>query len=154
IAPYGAMAVATLRGREDAARELMKAAEKDLLQAGDGWGLTLVYAATAELCNALGRYEEALAAARQGAGDPNSLSDATWGRTELIEAAARCGEGELATKVLRLLSADMRSSGTDFALGIEARSHALLSDGELADGLFREAIERLGRTSVRVELSR
>jgi ATP/maltotriose-dependent transcriptional regulator MalT len=47
-----------------------------------------------------------------------------------------------------------RASGTDRALGIEARSRALLSSGDTADGLYREAIERTGRTRVRVDLAR
>ena len=110
--------------------------------------------ASAQLYNGLGRYEEALAAARQAAQDPTSVSPATWGLTELIEAAVRCGEREFATEALGRLSADMRASGTDFALGIEARARALLGDGDLAESLYREAIERLGRTNVRVELSR
>jgi DNA-binding CsgD family transcriptional regulator len=154
IAPYGAMVVAIFRGREEAARELIKATKTDVVQAGDGWGLSLVYSASAELYNGLGRYEEALAAARQAAQDPTSVSPATWGLTELIEAAVRCGEREFATEALGRLSSDMRASGTDFALGIEARARALLSDGDLAESLYREAIERLGRTNVHVELSR
>ena len=40
------------------------------------------------------------------------------------------------------------------ALGIEARSRALLTSGDSADLLYREAIERLGRTEVRPELAR
>ena len=154
IAPYGAMVVAIFRGREDAARKLIDATKTDVVQAGDGWGLSLVYSASAQLYNGLGRYEEALAAARQAAQDPTSVSPATWGSVELIEAAVRCGEREFATEALARLSADMRASGTDFALGLEARSRALLSAGEEADVLYRGAIERLGRTNVRVELCR
>jgi DNA-binding CsgD family transcriptional regulator len=52
------------------------------------------------------------------------------------------------------LSETTRASGTDWAMGIEARSRALLSDGEAAESLYREAIERLGRTRVRVALAR
>jgi DNA-binding CsgD family transcriptional regulator len=47
-----------------------------------------------------------------------------------------------------------RASGTDWALGVEARSRALLSDGDAADSVYREAIERLGRTRLRLPLAR
>ena len=73
---------------------------------------------------------------------------------ELVEAAARSGATELAADALDRLSAMTRASGTDWALGIEARSRALLSDGDAAERLYLEAIDRLGRTSIRVELAR
>ncbi len=73
---------------------------------------------------------------------------------EQVEAAARSGQPEPAALALRQLSESTRASGTDWAAGIEARSRALLSEGEVADGLYREAIERLERTRVRVELAR
>jgi DNA-binding CsgD family transcriptional regulator len=73
---------------------------------------------------------------------------------ELVEAGARSGETGRAAAALTRLSEITRSSGTDWALGIEARSQALLSDGEEADGLYREALERLGQTRVRVDLAR
>ena len=73
---------------------------------------------------------------------------------ELIEAAARTGQPERGIGALRRLVETTGAAGTDWALGIEARSRALLSDGESAERLYREAIERLGRTRVRVELAR
>ncbi len=73
---------------------------------------------------------------------------------EFIEAAARSGRAEGADDVLKRLAESTRASGTDWALGIEARSRALLSDGEAAEYLYREAIERLGRTRIRFELAR
>ena len=154
LAPYTAIALAVLRGREDAALGLIEATAQDVVQAGDGWGLTLLYSAWAELCNGLGRYDEALSAARQAAEDPTDFGSTTWGLVELIEAAVRSGERELGARVLERLSADTRASGTDFALGIDARCRALLSEGGAAEGFYREAIERLERTSVRVELCR
>jgi len=77
-----------------------------------------------------------------------------WGLTELIEAAARSGRTDLAAEALERLSEMTRASGTDWALGVEARSRALLSEGAAAERLYREAIGRLGRTRVRVELAR
>jgi DNA-binding CsgD family transcriptional regulator len=77
-----------------------------------------------------------------------------WGVVELIGAAARSGSPERGTDAVRRLSQSTRASGTDWALGVEARSRALLTDGESADPLYLEAIERLGRTRMRAELAR
>jgi DNA-binding CsgD family transcriptional regulator len=73
---------------------------------------------------------------------------------ELIEAAVRCGEHRLAERALERLAESTRASGTEWALGLEAGSRALLSDGEAAEGLYREAIERLARTRQHVQLAR
>jgi hypothetical protein len=73
---------------------------------------------------------------------------------ELIEAAVRSGKPGPAAEALRRLSDHTRASGTDWALGIEARSRALLSDNTAAERLYEEAIERLARTRIRVELAR
>jgi DNA-binding CsgD family transcriptional regulator len=73
---------------------------------------------------------------------------------ELIEAGARSGNSERAAEALARLSEITVASGTDWALGIRARSRALLSDGEEADRLYRAALERLGRTRVRADLAR
>jgi len=105
------------------------------------------------LYNGIGRYEDALDAARQAGEHPEELPSA-WGLVELIEAATRSGKAAGAADALQRLSESARASGTDWALGIEARSRALLSDGEAAERLYRQAIDRLGRTRVRVELAR
>jgi DNA-binding CsgD family transcriptional regulator len=110
--------------------------------------------ATAVLSNGLGRYDEALAAAEQGGKYPDELGVATWSMVELIEAAARTGCPERAAGALQRVSSAAAASGTDWALGIEARSRALVSEGESAERLYREAIERLGRTKVEVEVAR
>jgi DNA-binding CsgD family transcriptional regulator len=110
--------------------------------------------ASAVLYNGQGRYEEALAAAQQASAHPQELLFSTWGLVELIEAAARSGKPEPAAVALRRLSDKTRASGTDWALGIEARSRALLSGNEAAERLYREAVERLARTRVHVELAR
>jgi DNA-binding CsgD family transcriptional regulator len=121
---------------------------------GEGMGLAIIRWASAVLYNGLGRYEEALAAAQQASAYPHELLFSTWGLEELIEAAVRSGKPEPAADALRRLSDKTRASGTDWALGIEARSRALLSADADAERLYREAIERLGRTRVRVELAR
>ena len=109
---------------------------------------------TAVLYNGLGRYEEALAAARQATGYPEPLAFFNWALVELIEAAARSGKPEVAADALGRLSQTTTASGPDWALGVEARARALLSNGETAETLYRKAIERLERTRVRVELAR
>jgi DNA-binding CsgD family transcriptional regulator len=154
LAPYGALVLAAWRGREPDASALIKATVEEVEPRGEGMGLTAVHRATAVLCNGLGRYGDALAAAEQAGERPEELLFSTWGLVELIEAAARSGRPELAADALQRLSETTQASGTDWALGIEARSRALLSDGETADDLYRETIDRLGRTRVRVELAR
>ncbi len=154
IPPYAALGLAALRGRETEASELIEAATKDAERRGEGQGLTFVHWATAVLGNGLGRYEQALAAAKQASEDTPADLFANWAVAELIEAATRSGAPELAVGALQRLSATARASGTNWALGVEARSRALVSDGENAETLYREAIDRLGRTRLRWELGR
>ncbi len=77
-----------------------------------------------------------------------------WALSELIEAAARSGHLHLAADALERLTETTQAGDTDFGLGIEARSRALLSQGQAAEDLYREAIDRLGRTKLRPELAR
>ena len=120
---------------------------------GMAWLTTAVWA-TAVLNNGLGRYDEALAAAEQGTGYPDELGLAARSTAELIEAAARAGAPERAAGAMARLSEIATAADTDWALGIQARSRALLSDGESAERLYLEAIRRLGRTRIRAELAR
>jgi DNA-binding CsgD family transcriptional regulator len=116
--------------------------------------LSFVQWAAAVLFNSLGRYEEALAAAQRASEDSPAVQFASWALVELIEAAVRSGVPERAAGALQRLSGIARACGTDWALGAEARSRALVSDGEAAENLYREAIDRFGRTRQRVELAR
>ena len=77
-----------------------------------------------------------------------------WVLPELVEAAARSGDAELGRDALERLAETTKPVGSDVALGIEARCRALLSDGATSDELYREAIDRLGRTRLRPELAR
>ena len=77
-----------------------------------------------------------------------------WALPELVEAAARSGDSRLACDALKQLAAATQPAGTDWALGFESRCRALVTEGADADELYREAIERLGRTVVRPELAR
>ena len=106
------------------------------------------------LLNGLGRYQEAMASARRAAEETPELLISAWALPELIEAAARIGQTQIAAAPLERLAETARAAGTEWGLGIEVRSRALLSEGETAERLFREAIERLGRTRLRPELAR
>jgi DNA-binding CsgD family transcriptional regulator len=153
LAPYGAIGLAAWRGSEAAASELIEANIKGVMDRGEGQGLALIDWTNAVLYNGLGRHDAALAAAQRAAEHPGELPFA-WGLVELIEAATRSGKAERAEDALERLTQTTRASGSDWALGIEARSRALLSEGEAAERLYREAIDRLARTRVRVELAR
>src|SRR5439155_3581905 len=120
---------------------------------GEGIGVTFIEWLTAVLYNGLGRYPDALAAASTARRYPDELQSPLW-LHELVEAAVRSGEPERAADALEELSQMTGIIGTDWALGIEARSRALLSDGEAAERLYRRAIEHLARTEARVELGR
>jgi DNA-binding CsgD family transcriptional regulator len=154
VGPYGPLALAAWSGREAEAGQLIVATTTEMAARGEGQWLTAAHWATAVLNNGLGRYDQALIAAEQGSEYPDELGLATWSMVELIEAAARTGQPERAAGALRRLSETTCASGTDWALGIQARSRALLADGEPAERLYREAIQRLGRTRIRAELAR
>jgi DNA-binding CsgD family transcriptional regulator len=154
LARYVGLAHVTFQGREAEVTPLIEAATTELVRRGDGQGLRFVHWVTAVLHNGLGRYEEALAAAQQAGEDTHASWWRDWGLVELIEAAARSGKTELAVDALGQLSQATAASGTDWALGLEARSRALLTGGDAAEPLYRQAIEALGRTRVRVELAR
>jgi DNA-binding CsgD family transcriptional regulator len=152
--PYARLNLAGWRGQHGETSRLTAAGDRDATARGEGRTIGVGKYATAVLYNGLARYEDALAAARQATEYPGDLAFFTWGLVELIEAAARSAEADLAADGLRRLSEMTRTSGTDWALGIEARSRALLSEGESAETLYRQAIEALERTRVRAELAR
>jgi DNA-binding CsgD family transcriptional regulator len=154
LAPYGALGLAAFRGREAEASTLIEATLRDAPQRGEGLAVSAAEWASAVLNNGLGRYQDALAAARRASESPAELGFSNWAVVELIEAAARTGMTETAADACRRLAEMTSASGTDWGLGIEARSRALISEGEEAEHLYREAIARLGRTRVRAELAR
>jgi DNA-binding CsgD family transcriptional regulator/tetratricopeptide (TPR) repeat protein len=154
VGSYGPLLLAAWTGREAEAAHLITAATPEMMARGEGQWLTTAAWATALLYNGLGRYDQALAAAERGSEYPPELGLATWSMVELIEAAVRTGAPERAAGALRRLSEAASTAATDWALGIEARSRALLSDGEPAERLYLEAVQRLGRTRIRAELAR
>jgi len=154
VGPYGPLLLAAWAGREAEVTQLITAATAEMIARGEGQWQTTAAWATAVLYNGLGRYDQALTAAGQASENPHELGLATWSLAELIEAAVRTGAPKRAAGALRRLSERASAAATDWALGIQARSRALLSDDEPAERLYLEAIQRLGRTRIRTELAR
>jgi DNA-binding CsgD family transcriptional regulator len=145
--------LAAWRGDEAEALALFEAGKLEATARGEGMGLGVLEWSTALLHNGHGRYAEALSAAEQGAEqDDDGLF--AWTLAELIEAGVRSGATDAASSALDRLSERTQASGTDWALGIEAYSRALLSDGRDAEPLYREAVDRLARTRGAVNLAR
>ena len=150
---YVSLFLAAWRGEEAQALKLIDARARDATARGEGRAIGLADCATAVLYNGLGRYEAALVGA-QRACEHEDLVMFGWSLAELIEAGARSGARDAAAGALRQLEERTRAAGTDWALGILARSSALLEHGETADALYREAIERLERCRIVVHLAR
>ena len=148
-APYALLRLRGLQGRLAEA----SAASEQAAAAGTGVAIYAHWAAAVQY-NGLARYAEATAAARQATSNTFEYWVSAWALPELVEAATHTGDAELARDALERLTGTTQASGTDFALGIEARSRALLTSGDHADLQYREAIERLGRTELRPELAR
>ncbi len=121
---------------------------------GEGIGLSVLDWAAAVLYNGLGRYQEACSAALRVAARPHDLTPSMWVMAEVIEAAVRAGTPELAADAHRRLVSMAQASGTDWALGVAARSQALLVDDQRAEDFYVDAIRRLGRTRIAVDLAR
>jgi DNA-binding CsgD family transcriptional regulator len=150
---YAALLLAAWRGREADAK-LIEATREDFVRGNEGIGVVATQWASAIVFNALGRYEEACAAAELASEHPEDLPFSNWSLPELVVAAARTGNHERAEEAHARLSEMTFASPTEWALGAEAQSRALLSVGGEADALYRQAIERLDRTRVGVELAR
>jgi DNA-binding CsgD family transcriptional regulator len=149
----GRLALAGLRGDEALLSRLADAAEAEATTRGEGTVLTYAEHSRAILYNGLGRYESALPAA-QSASSRDELGASVRSLPELVEAANRCGNIEVAVEALERLTERTQATGTEWALGLEARSRALVScDGETEE-LYLEAIDRLGRCRVAPERAR
>jgi DNA-binding CsgD family transcriptional regulator len=145
--------LAAWRGRRANASEPIDAHARDAAARGEGRAIGGAAYASAVLFNGLARYELALAAALRAYEHPEEM----WSTLvvgELVEAATRTGQAERAADALEWLAVAAPACGTDWALGMEARSRALVSENEAAESCYREAIDRLGRTLLRAELAR
>ncbi|MFF4240097.1 AAA family ATPase [Actinomadura geliboluensis] len=155
VPSYGGMLVTAWQGREAEFTALMKKVAVEARRRGEGNALTVGAWAKALLCNSLGRYGDALAAVPEAAEDRLApVGAGPWALVEYIEAAARTDRFADAAVALRRLGEATLPAGTDWALGVHARSLAILSEDTAAEDRYREAIERLGRAGVRGELAR
>ena len=150
---YASLMLAAWRGNEADGLKLVEAARLEATARGEGMGLGVIEWATALLYNGCGRYAEALAAAQRGC-KHDDVGLFAWSLVELFEAGARSDDTDAASAALDRLSGRTQASGTDWALGIEASSRALLSDGSAAEPHYREAVERLARSRGVVHLAR
>ncbi len=140
--------LAALGGDEAEFSELVRSATTGAQARGEGVALSVAEFLSGTLYNGLGRYETALAAVLPA--EPHyDEAPAIWALTELIEAAVRCGQPDRAQRAFERVRETTRAAGTDWALGIEARCRALITDGDETEGLYHEAIERMGRTTIR-----
>jgi DNA-binding CsgD family transcriptional regulator len=156
IETFAALRVLTLQGREAEAAALIETTirEAEATGQGEGEGARMARWAASVLYNGLARYDEAAAAARQVIANAIGPWTSIWALPELVEAAARSGNTVLARDALEWLAESTEPVGNDFALGIEARSRALVTEGPTGEDLYREAIDRLSRTRRRPELAR
>ncbi|MFB4308272.1 AAA family ATPase [Actinomadura sp. GTD37] len=153
--PYGGLLVTAWQGRETEFTRLMRTVAAEARRRGEGSGLTVGAWAKALLCNGLGRYRDALDAVPEAAEDrPADLGSGPWALVEYIEAATRGGRFADAAVALRRLGEATAPAGTDWALGVHARSRALLSEDTAAEDHYRDAIDLLGRAGVGGELAR
>ena len=150
---YTALELVAWQGREAAAIPLIELCIEAAAASGEGRGITLAEYARAVLFNGLGRYEDACAAS-QRACEHDDLGLHAWALTELVESSSRTGNHDLSVDAVERLEERTRAAGTDWALGIEARSRALVSEGDDAELLYRDAIKRLERTRIAVHLAR
>ncbi len=154
FAHYTALVVVPWGGSEAATRAAIQAIVDDPALSTEGKALTATEWAAAVLYNGLGRWEDALVAARRGAAYPQEMGLSIWSRVELVEAASRLGRTEEAAEGARAIVELTEAAGTDWALGTAALVTALVSADADAEPHYREALARLRTTGVDVELSR
>jgi DNA-binding CsgD family transcriptional regulator len=150
---YGELMLAAWRGQEPQASELIEATVQEATARGLGRLVNFATVASSVLYNGLGRHDAARDAAWR-AFERDQLGDGPHVVPELAEAASRTGDVALVRAALAWLCERTRATPTEWAMGMEARVRALLSEGDAAERLYRESIDRLGRTRVRAELAR
>jgi DNA-binding CsgD family transcriptional regulator len=151
--PYIALLLAAWRGQATTASSLIEVMTREAQARGEGCAMAFAEYARATLHNGLGQYELASDAA-QKATAANEIVTSSWALYELVEAASRSGRLDVARDAVDRLSERLSASGTEWAKGTEARSRALVEDGERAEGLHRQAIELLGQCRMAAHLAR
>jgi DNA-binding CsgD family transcriptional regulator len=151
---YGALYLRAFQGHAAEVARLNEATIRDARAGGQGTAVEFTDLASAVLLNASGRYREAIAPAQAAADATPELVVAGWALLELVEAAARSGDRERAEHALARLAERNQFVASDWGYGVEARSRAFLADRTTAEDLYRDAIERLARTSLRPEHAR
>jgi ATP/maltotriose-dependent transcriptional regulator MalT len=154
LPPFAALRLRALQGDEAEASALIAATIEHAGARGQGLAVRVAQWAASVLYNGLARYDEAAEAARQVTARDIDPYPQMWALPELVEAATRVRDIGLASEAFGRLAEMTEPAGTDWALGIQARSRALLSEGASAERLYREAVERFGRTRLRPELAR
>ncbi len=144
---YHSLNLAAWRGVQTEAVDLIASAAAEGAAKGEGRLVGLTKLLSAILFNGLGRYDEALAAARECC-EYEDLGFYSWCLYELIEAAVHAGDNETAVSALRQFEQRAGASGTEWGLGVLAAARAMLGADETADDLFTEAVERLERAKV------
>ncbi len=147
---YAAYMLAATRGDQAQAQAVSLSGQRNAMGRGEGSAYGLHCSLTALLHNGHGRYGEALESAQQACEHEDVMAYG-WALVELVEAGVRAGQPTQAAAALDRLTERTGASGTEWALGIEARCRALLSDDE---SHYRESIERLARSRAAVELAR
>ena len=152
-APYGAIMLAAWRGAAREAEELISLTAQEVATRGEGIGIAICDYARAVLCNSLGDYDQAFKAA-SSACQAQEMVVENWALCELIEAAVRTGQLEAARAASDRLTYKAEATGAPWGMGLRSRGRALVQDGGAAEEAFRDALELLSGTSVRVELGR
>jgi DNA-binding CsgD family transcriptional regulator len=148
------MLLAAYQGQIPRTSTLVAATIEDSVLRGEGLGVDLARWCAAVMNVSVGRYAEALAVASPANTEVPGLYISTWMLPERIEAAVRNGQREIAADALREFKEHAFPGASDWGLGIQARSEAMLTDGAAAEDLYREAVARLSRTPIRTELAR
>ncbi|HJP74749.1 MAG TPA: helix-turn-helix transcriptional regulator, partial [Pseudonocardiaceae bacterium] len=154
LAPSSAVAVVAFRGDEAMAYTVFQAALDDATRRGEGVGITMTEWARAAFNNSLGRYPDAVSSAQRAIDPQSDLGSHVLPWVELIEGAVRSDQLKIAEDAYERLAEMATATGTPWALGMQTRSRALLSTGDEAESHYRQAIEHLGRTRMRLDLGR
>ena len=151
---FGTMILAAWQGRSREAFRLIDEFITDMSERGQGYGVSLPHYTASVLYNGLGQYADAMASAELASEQRDDLAFANLALAELIEAAVRSGQPGRAAAAMGRLTELTLPSGTAWGLGVAARSRALLSEGDEAERLYREAIGHLSSAPARTELAR